>query len=326
MIYQTINDRIIPHAKKLLKRSAIRSNNHSMPRSLEHFEVHRLQEPRFKFDFSQVPLNKERVVQCADNQLVTGHLKEGQEKHHPMYFFNLPGKKEPEPYDLDLWVTKKYKNSPTEAYKNKNLNPTIDEIVNNWDCSISIIHGLIDNLLAAEKVEDWKLSKIRSEVFGQEGSEIVKHFLSLKENIMRRESDIPQNCPTSVKIKSTNKLKKNKPTEENQNLGWNIILRETRELLKVHLINHEKPPEDKNTITLVDEAIKLTSETGFKKLRDNGHFNEKLEFSTTGYSNNNLDTHDVSWMNKKLKFNFAINHLRFIIYMEWRAVYELLNM
>jgi Domain of unknown function (DUF4157) len=256
-------------------------------------------------------------IQLATN--VGFNVEEGAQRHHPVYKFTY-GNLAEENYDLDPWITLNSKAGYEGADRSRSFKKSIKRLVKDWDCSNSIIKSLVTHLVGAS------YSTITEVNFAREGLSgmspmghraLIRHLLSLEENIGRREGDIPVNC-YNVKLKTKPRL--GDETEEIVSIGWKSLLKDARLLLKKELENGTAAPA-MHAIDLIKTAVPNSVDPGISKLRGLGLLGAEMELDTKPKRHGqNLYTASGTGSGQ---FNFGYGHLRFILYLEWRIVHEL---
>jgi hypothetical protein len=101
------------------------------------------------------------------------------------------------------------------------------------------------------------------------------------------------------------------PTQTVQ-INWKPILKAGREKVKAAIIAGTRCP-DKDDVMCAHEALEASTDPGLQKLRDLGLLKGSTFSGSTG-------SHKVE---TQKSLNFATGHLRFILYLEWRAADEL---
>lgn len=256
---------------------------------------------------------------------VTGEVEQGVQQHHPNYFFKF-GAGEREKYDLDPWITKKgAMNADAFLQEQANTPQDVLQLIQNWNGTGSVVDELINTLLANNPVNDWQNADIKDNVAqGAGGQAMVKHLLAMKSNIALRVADIDNNCPTRVAIHEVRKTPSvNKKT--NLAINWTSILANARLLLQQELAAGHQVPDNKDLVRLVDQAIAASADAGIVRLHQTGLLKDdggQQKFSKKAVVDRIATT--ATLKNDKISFNFGINHLRFILYLEWRAISELM--
>jgi predicted GNAT family acetyltransferase len=247
-------------------------------------------------------------------------------EHHPTYQFDF-GTGEKESFDLDPWNAGK-----TGANINTGplltvlpeLKAKVEECVGRWNFQRSIIDDLVDVLIAHSPVNVWSAADIPEVLAAEKTRRTVMHLLALKASINQRVNDIPNNMPTKIKSAFTKKGPARSP--ETVTINWSPTLAVCREKLKTKLISGEKCPDSQQGVKFVTEVVGASTEVGLSTLRKYGILDDKGRYKAAG---NFRDVVAVT-VNAKIEqpqdveFNFGLNHLRFILFMEWRVVSELL--
>ena len=274
---------------------------------------------------------------------VTGAATGSAQQHHPNYSFTFPGDTEAKTFDLDKWITDKIE-SPAVSYAA--TRPAVAVAVNGaldaWDGSSSIIGALVDRLIAATQVTDWASADVRQDVLdAAEGRALVSLLLSLKANIRLREDDIATNVPSEFTVMSTPKVvpAKTSMPPEKLTVQWSTSLARARLALrdKLRAVAPEFAPADKNDVRLVDAVILAKPDPALTRLVEVGALapNNKGQarfksdtFTGAGAKKvNHVTTFKPPNPDKpdEADFNFGLNHLRFILFLEWKLLSQLLK-
>lgn len=259
-----------------------------------------------------------------------GTVTPGAQDHHPKHEYSFGGE-EAQTYDLDKWITGKAPGSP--AGHAAALDPqAVADVIGNWDVSESIFAVLNRRLIGAaawtpragggfETTVDVPQEMADSEA----GRLFAKHFLTLEENVALRERDVPANTPATITV--TGQSKRGGRQKQVLTPDWNGVLATARGKLKDKLASGEPAPVEKEDVRLVDAVVLGDTDSAMKRLREIGLITGPgdAQFHATATSGAGLDrtTYRATLPDKKVKFNFGVNHLRFIIWLEWRAMTEL---
>lgn len=156
---------------------------------------------------------------------VSGKSVETNQKHHPHYYFDLGDGKGLEQYDFDKWITNKIAPAALGFIKEQpNIPGKVKDIVIGWDGNSSIIHSLINELIAGNPVVAWNDAQIKANMIRTgTGIGMVKQLLAQKENIIRRENDIPNNCPQELSLSTTTKVPR-KTSSKKVEINWGRVL------------------------------------------------------------------------------------------------------
>jgi hypothetical protein len=273
---------------------------------------------------------------------VSGHAVPSQSgEHHPRVSFDFGGWGESESYELDPWISSKAAPIDLTAFP-ADPRPRILVCVQGWQFNRSIIDDLVDVLLATKPVLSWNQAEIQEALADDaRNRRVVKHLLSLKASVNQRVADIPRNMPTKIQLKFQGKGKAKAP--ETITINWMTVLAEGRRRVKDMLLQgtacpkprQGKPPAE--GVTIVTDALLAVNDPGLAALKKYGILLEG-EYQSPGYYKEGLK-YTVSatvlepgpikkegGKTVKPDFSFGLNHLRFILYLEWRAVSELLNL
>jgi hypothetical protein len=269
---------------------------------------------------------------------VTGTIEPTLQGHHPTYAYAFPTE-ESVTYDLDAWITKKQGPSPVEYAATGMTKGDVDLVINGWDTAQSIFAALnAAHVGTAAWAPRAKLGAYDATVdvpaalgASDAGKLFTRHFLTLQENVALRERDIPNSVPSPIKVKrTTKKAKQAVQTEYRPN--WSAVVKAARDKLKLKLQAHEDAPEWKDHVRLVDDVVLSLTDPALKTLHDLGLLYDddgEAAFKTKATSGTLLDRGESrAELPKrsdgvKLNFNFGIGHLRFMLWLEWRALDEL---
>ena len=262
---------------------------------------------------------------------------EGKQQHHPDYRFTYPNQTEPRLFALDDWVTGKLA-SPAVAHAaaNAGVRNTVTQAVQNWNGNATIVGTLVDQLIAATPVVDWRTADVTQAALGPDPvKSIVPLLLSLKGNIKLREDDRDNNVPTKIKVVGNRKVKtpKTEDTDKDYTIGWDAIMRDARLAMKAKLTAAQPQwaPARKEDVKLLDDVIKTSTDPALVELKRINYLIEKdnqwktaVKPPQTG-SGGSVINYKVTWTGAAESFNFGLGHLRFILFMEWKLLSELLR-
>lgn len=277
------------------------------------------------------------TAQLIQRVQVTGTVTTNpNQKHHPHYDFTYPGQQHSRRFDLDQWITNKIE-SPAVAHAARvpGTAGRVAQAVHGWDGNATIVGTLVDQLIATGPVADWRTADVDPAALGDDPAKsLVPLLLSMKANIRLREDDIPNNVPTNLTITGTPKrvTKFLTGSESKPAIDWGSVLRTARLALKAKLDKQqpEWAPADKDDVRLVDDAIETSTDAGLVELRRIGYLTLKdgqqrtTPKPKTG-TGGSVVNYDVAWTGEAKSFNFGLNHLRFILFMEWKLLTELLK-
>ena len=258
-------------------------------------------------------------------------------EHHPLYYFQL-GTGEKESYDLDLWTTKKTSkplNPSALKQLDFDLKTIVDTSVAKWNTNNSIVDELLEGVLGSP-VQKWESSAFDPRVAqNEEARRVVEHLLAVKASIAQREGDLTTQLPQTITLNFTAKMKPIQP--QAISLNWLTTLKSARELLKAQLKQGTAVPARKEDITLATDAILAKSDPGIGELLKYGYLDKKgktvvnptykptaVKYAVTSKIEP-ATFKSESGKETDVEFNFGVNHLRFILYLEWRTVTELLQ-
>jgi hypothetical protein len=268
------------------------------------------------------------------------------QRHHPHYEFTFPGDNR-QTFDFDQWFSGK--KGPAGAYAATITPDTVQAIVAQYDGTGSIIDRIVAQLVGTGAMAKPDLAKLSDKGYTQKatfdvqpgvanapgGAEFAAHFLALKHNVALREADMRHNVVLSLTVTTKPKTPaaKDAPKADLKGtpyaLEWDAVLAGARRLLAPELQKGTAPPIKEKVTFATDALMKAGGNIG--KLRGMGIIDEGL--SKKGQSAKGTaqqadhqvveQTPEKTPDGKPMLFNFGINHLRTILYVEWRATYEL---
>jgi hypothetical protein len=272
-----------------------------------------------------------------------GRVTPGAQFHHPTYEFAFNGGQF-ETHDLDKWITDgtpqgflAYATTLTQGTYAQTVLPTI----NGWNTAQSILVALNPQLVgttawtASAQVQggfDTNFDTPQTVAATPDGQRFARHLLSLQENIARRERDIPANLPQVITV--VFKPKSGKNEKHVLQPDWPGVLAQARALLQAKLTAGVAAPADWKDVKLHYLAMWASTDPALTELRDRALLTKDnadvVKFKNNATSGNGMQRGPASatWTpakvdGKALEFNFALGHLRFILWLEWRAMTEL---
>jgi hypothetical protein len=190
---------------------------------------------------------------------------------------------------------------------------TVLGLVGAWTCNDSIVDYLVNRLLLTANSGEPLEGTVDSAHLGTDGRRaFVLHLMALRANVAHRVSDVAANCPASVMIVPP-KRRGVQPESETVQINWTPILRNGRERVRAAILAGTRCPL-KDNVNCAHDALAAAVQPGLGRLRTLGFLVGSQFNASAGGSK--LATGN--------KLNFAVGHLRFILYLEWRAVDELI--
>jgi hypothetical protein len=263
---------------------------------------------------------------------VQGRITPGAQGHHPKYEYDFGGGQF-EGYELDKWITSKATTSPL-GYAPQIPAQTITPIVQAWDGSNSIFTGLNTALIGSpvwgprtdgEPGKETTVDVPAPVAQSPAGQAFAKHFLTLQENVALRVADIAANVPQTITVLSKNK----KGTDKKAfTPSWTNILKGARIRLKAELLARSALPATKELVRLLDQEVLNSTDAALVSMRSMGLIVDEAgeaKFKKKAVSGQKLEraAHTATFTPENITFNFGLNHLSFIVYLEWRAMSEL---
>lgn len=271
----------------------------------------------------------------------------GTQRHHPDYAFNFPGD-EKQAYSFDHWFSGKT-STPT-GHAATLTQQTVQDIIDDYDGSGSILDNIVTGLVGTGSMGAPDLGKLKTPGYKQEGTYDVKpevtgaaggpefaaHFLTLQHNVALRVADMTNNVVRSLVVETKPRMKGHKqaPQEEKGKThtpDWNAVLAGARRLLDAQLKSGALAPA-KEKVTLGGQAL-AAAPGDIAKLVSMGIIDATGHYKSKGLSGKaQFEKADHKVLSqepeftpegKDMLFNFGVNHIRAIIYIEWRATHEL---
>jgi hypothetical protein len=273
---------------------------------------------------------------------VQGHANWAGQRHHPHYAFDFSGENH-QTYDFDKWFSGK--TGTPAAYASTLTKDAVQAILDGYDGNGSILDRIVAQLVGTGSMGQPDPAQFSEKDYSQQGKydvqagvagalggpEFATHFLALQHNIGVRVADMPNNVVSSLRIKTTPTTPASKLAPKGGTLDyaldWLPLLTDARMLVKDKL---KTAPPEKDDIPQATAAI-VAATGNFATLRDFGIIDKTTgKYKTKGKSGKTKAdgaTHEVmaETPGGKVTFNFGLNHIRAIIYVEWRAAYELLQ-
>lgn len=271
------------------------------------------------------------------------------QRHHPDYEFDFGGDNKVQPH-FDKWYSEPLKGVGPLGHAQTVTANTVQGILAGYNGTGSIVDGIVDALISANplvpdtmgKPDTDQLGKgykqegrydVQSAVAGSaDGRDFAAHYLMLQHNLRVRVGDMKNNVITDVVVDSKSAGKKQKPVTLHPN--WDDALAGARLLLLAKLQGGEAAPGI-HDVGLAHTAVAATggdlgelrkmgllTEEGKKSQQKASKVGAKDGAAATTYSIGKM-TPAKTPGNKPMSFNFGINHIRSILYIEWRAFDEL---
>lgn len=272
-----------------------------------------------------------------------GRITPGAQFHHPTYEFAFNGGQF-ETHDLDKWITEAtpqgflaYGSTLAQGTYAQTVLPTIQ----GWNTAQSILVALNPQLVGTTAWTpsaqvpggfDTNFDTPQAVAASADGRRFARHLLSLQENIALRERDIATNLPQVITV--VFKPKSGKPQTHTLRPDWPGVLADARALLKPKLEAGAAAPANWKDVKLHYLAMWASNDAALTKLRELALLKKDnadvVKFTNNATSGSGLQRGPASatWTpaavdGKPLEFNFALGHLRFILWLEWRAMTEL---
>lgn len=227
--------------------------------------------------------------------------------HHTDFEFRFAGTRQTKRYNLDPWIV-----GNKAIVQPRGQSAAVTGLVRDWACNDSIVDHLVNRLLLTSHSAEPLEGTVASAHLATDGPRaFVLHLMALRANIAQRVGDIGANCPSSAMIVP---LKKGGGEPETVQINWRPIFKNGRERVKAEILAGHRCP-GKDAVLCAHQALAAADQPGLNRLRDLGFLVGGQFVKSAG--GRKLQGGDNS-------LNFAVGHLRFILYLEWRAVDELI--
>jgi len=228
-------------------------------------------------------------------------------EHHPILHFTFGADEKETKFDLDTWSNRKSQGRIRWLGAPADLKTTI----RTWDFKRCLACDLID--------QDLKLCT------GNRDQAML--LMAVQESLATRLGDIRTNCPAQLTMEDAKGT-----AYPSINIEWIRVLITARELVKRALDAKTAVPDDHHGVTFADDAVFTCDDPGLTLLRD-------AKFVVRSGRGAALETRAVSYKPKgalrasgikvkgpkKPSFNFGVGHLRYIVFLEWRVLKEMLD-
>jgi hypothetical protein len=234
-------------------------------------------------------------------------------EHHRDSEFRFAGTSARVSYNLDPWIVGHRAIAQPAGY-----GAIVTAAVTAWNCNDSIVDHLVNRVALRTASRDVSEGEVDSAHLQDAGRRaFVLHLMALRGNVAQRVMDVASNCPASVMVDT--KVRAGVETETIQ-INWGPILRGGRVLVKAAILGGQRCP-GKDAVTCAHDALSaaVATQGGLTTLQGYGLLSaDGRTFSRSAGSRKMK-------LGKGKDLNFAVGHLRFILYLEWRAADELMQ-
>jgi len=290
-----------------------------------------------------------------------GIVKPTKQRHHPAYQFRT-GEGSWYTYELDKSLLA---GKDTGAATNiRKLFPDIEgkvrAIVQTWNCEDGIVDQLIALFIAPaseylarrpgtegeKQISVWvnpKLVGAAALVESKPALSMVKRLIAARETLALRYADFESagGMPWNVKVVYSPSGKQSKliRKEEVVSINWKNVLKQARGLIKVWLAEKRKPADQKSVdmkavfVHVKDKddglarlyKLKLIKDIGTTQKSSEGKGVMKYDLEIVWEETVTVQKATGKKEEEEADWNFALGHLRFILFTEWKILHDLIH-